>query len=252
MLLIDIGNTRIKWATLDGDVLSKQWASPRTDWTEDGARRIVQTLPRPTRVAISNVGGPEIGAVVSTAVKAIWGIEPRFVQTTAVAAGVRCGYTQPEKLGVDRWLSVIAAHHLFRSHACIVSVGTAMTVDGITRDGQHLGGAIVPGPDMMIGSLMSRTSDIAAHAVGGKQSSALFADNTLAAVYQGAAHALAALIERAVHDMQTMVGERPILVLTGGACERVASELRMRFKVIPELVLQGLAVVSNSGSDVSA
>ena len=123
-----------------------------------------------------------------------------------------------------------------------------MTVDGVARDGQHLGGVITPGLDMMIKSLMTQTSNIATHALGGEHRSTLFADNTLAAIHQGTSHALAALVERAVQDMHAKLGALPALVLTGGACERVAQELRIPFKVIPELVLHGLAILSRDGA----
>ena len=127
-----------------------------------------------------------------------------------------------------------------------------MTVDGVLAEGQHLGGVIAPGPDMMINSLMQNTSDIAAHAKDGERRTTLFADNTLAAVQQGAVHALAALVERAVRDMHKQYGEAPVLLLTGGANEKIAGELRIPFQVVPNLVLRGLAVISKEAVNVSA
>jgi type III pantothenate kinase len=253
MLLIDIGNTRVKWASLHNDVVGEQHAMTHANWSaQDVHDRIIATSLRPSDVLISNVGGARIGQLLTDAIKTAWNIAPRFVRASATAAGVRCGYSQPEKLGVDRWLAAIAGFHLTRTDVCIVSVGTAMTVDGVLRDGQHLGGVITPGPDMMIGSLMQNTSDIAAHALNGQQRATLFADNTLAAVQQGAVHALAALAERAVNDMHKQFGRTPVLLLTGGASDKVAREVRIPFQVVPDLVLRGLAILSKDAVNVSA
>jgi type III pantothenate kinase len=125
--------------------------------------------------------------------------------------------------------------------ACVVSVGTAMTVDGVDAVGQHLGGIIVPGPDLMVATLFRNTSDIALRAAHGSQGTDLFADNTQAAVHQGAAHALAAVIERTCHDMHARLGEMPALLITGGASGRVTGALRVAFRLVPDLVLRGLA-----------
>ena len=253
MLLIDIGNTRVKWASLHNNDVGEQYAASHAGWTaQDIHNRIIANSKRPAAVLISNVGGAHIGQLLIDLIKAVWNITPHFVRTSATAAGVQCGYSQPEKLGVDRWLGVIAGYHLVKANACIVSVGTAMTVDGVLADGQHLGGAIVPGPDMMVGSLMKNTSDIAAHAMHGEQRTTLFADNTLAAVQQGSAHALAALAERAVHDMYKQYAQAPVLLLTGGASDKIARELRIPFQVVPDLVLRGLAIVSKDSANVSA
>lgn len=153
--------------------------------------------------------------VVRAATSRTWKIEPEFVTSTAAAGGVRNAYTQPEQLGVDRWLAVIGAHALERGAVCVVSAGTALTIDGIDADGRHLGGIIVPGLDLMISSLLRSTSDIAQRAQQGGTTEGLFADNTLGAIRQGAGHALGALVERAVEGMRRELNQIPKLLLTG-------------------------------------
>jgi type III pantothenate kinase len=182
--------------------------------------------------------------VVRTAVAQTWQMEAEFVTSTPIAGGVRNAYPQPAKLGVDRWLAMIGAHALERDAVCIVSVGTAMTIDGVAADGRHLGGVILPGPDLMITSLLTNTSDIAQRALQGDAGDRLFADNTLGAIRQGAQHALAALIERAVGVMRRTLNETPKLLVTGGASDRVEKAIGLPYRAVPDLVLQGLAVLA--------
>jgi type III pantothenate kinase len=245
LLLIDIGNTRIKWARFERGALQPQSAAAHATWT---AQTLVETILQAAEVAdrvlVSNVGGPRIADAVRTAVSQTWKIEPEFVASSAAAGGVRNAYPQPANLGVDRWLAVIGAHALERGAVCVVSAGTALTIDGVDADGRHLGGLIVPGPDLMISSLLRNTSEIAQRAQQGSTSDGLFADNTLGAIRQGAEHALGALVERAFEAMRRELEQTPKLLLTGGASNRLEKSIGLPYRVVADLVLQGLAVIA--------
>jgi type III pantothenate kinase len=119
-----------------------------------------------------------------------------------------------------------------------------MTVDGVDATGQHLGGIIVPGPDLMIASLYRNTSDIASRALSGNEGISVFADNTQAAVHQGVIHSLAATVERTCYEMQGRFDKMPALLITGGACSRITGALRVPFRLVPDLVLRGLAEIA--------
>lgn len=244
-LLLDVGNTRIKWATFDGQTLSPQQAEPYQTWNAEQLRtRVLAPAGSVRRVLIANVAGERIAQLLIEATQSELGVSPEFMQSAASFGEVRNAYPDPTLLGVDRWMALIAVHARNRRAACIVCVGTAMTVDGLDADGCHLGGVIVPGPDLMITSLMKGTSDIAARAAKGRHNDELFADNTLGGVQQGAAHALASLVERAITRMSTQLGAAPLLLLTGGASARIERLLQTPFQVLPDLVLQGLAVIA--------
>jgi type III pantothenate kinase len=245
LLLIDIGNTRIKWARFDRDVLQPQSAAVHSAWTAAAfAREVLGSGPPASRVLVSNVSGARMAEIARTTIQQQWNIEPQFVISTAAAGGVRNAYQEPAKLGVDRWLALIAARELERGVVCIVSVGTAMTVDGLDADGRHLGGVIVPGPNLMVSSLLHGTSDIAQRAAGGSKADAVFADNTLGAIWQGSQHALGALVERCVHALQQEAGQSAIVLVTGGAAALIEPSLRISFRSVPDLVLRGLAVLA--------
>jgi type III pantothenate kinase len=199
----------------------------------------------PKRVLASNVGGERVATIVRDASMQCWSIEPEFIHSTTAAGGITNAYPEPAKLGVDRWLAMIGAYAEHRKALCVVSVGTAATIDGLDATGRHLGGLIIPGPDLMVGSLLRNTSDIARRAQEGSVGSGVFANNTLGAIHQGAAHAVAALAERAVESMQAQLGARPLVILTGGASAEVARLVRFPHTLTVDLVLRGLIVLAN-------
>jgi type III pantothenate kinase len=245
ILLVDIGNTRLKWARLDGTELSAQQAIVRSNVSCEQLAAFVTDGIQPSRILVSNVAGPTVEQEITRALRQRTSAPIEFVRSTASACGVRSAYPQPERLGTDRWMSVIAAHHLVGA-ACIATFGTAMTIDAVSADGQHLGGLIVPGPQLMIDSLLTNTSNIAAHSIGGQIADDLFADNTLGAIHQGALYACAALVEKAYAISVERMNAMPTLILSGGASEQVAKVLSISLRIIPDLVLQGLGRVAAS------
>jgi type III pantothenate kinase len=245
-LLIDVGNTRLKWAVVRDGVLSPQHAQQYDDWSDNefGAY-VLGHAGRQPRVLVANVGGERVAALIDRALLKTWNIKAEFLQASARAGGIENAYPEPAKLGVDRWAAMIGAFAMTGGPVCVVSVGTAMTIDGVTATGRHVGGLIVPGPDLMITSLMRNTSDIAVRAETGQTRDSLFADNTRGAIHQGAAHALAALVDRAMHTLEQSCGKRPSLVVTGGAVPGIEPLVADPMQQVPDLVLRGLAVLAD-------
>jgi len=244
-LLIDVGNTRLKWAILRDGKLGPQQASAHSGWRgEELRQQVLDPAGKQSRVIVSNVGGKRLAEMITEAVSAQWVIEPEFPVATARGGGLENAYPVPEQLGVDRWAAMIGAYALGYRPACIVSAGTAMTIDGVTATGRHVGGVIVPGPDLMVSSLLHNTSDLAAKAASGQSGRVLFADNTRAAIHQGAVHALGALVDRAMSTLQASFGVRPTLVMTGGAAQSLEPILAGSVVAVPDLVLRGLAVLA--------
>lgn len=244
ILLIDIGNTRVKWAVKEGASLGPQQALARTDLNEQALTdALLGSALQPSRVLVSNVAGTAAEQSLTASLGARTRASIEFVRSVRSACGVTNAYADPAKLGTDRWMSVIAAHRMFGA-ACIASFGTAMTIDTVAADGKHLGGVIVPGPELMVTSLLKNTSNIAQHAREGAIAEDLFADNTLGAIHQGARHACAALVEKAYALSTARLGQEPSLVVSGGGSEQVGAALMIPFQVVPDLVLRGLGVVS--------
>ena len=168
-------------------------------------------------------------------------IEIIKVKSLAEGCGVKIAYRHPEKLGVDRWLALLAARKIYSCSTCVVDCGTAITIDLLDEEGQHLGGVIAPGLTLMKKSLAGATQDLdffeSQFPIG-------LADNTEAAIYSGTLFSIVGLIE---HTMSKNLGFQ--LILTGGDAEIVAKELSVDAIVRSDLVLQGLAVVITSAEN---
>jgi type III pantothenate kinase len=246
ILLVDIGNTRIKWARLDAGRMRRGHAAAHCGWTpREYARRLLGSGSAITRVLVASVAGEKVDRALGTAVRRA-GVRCEFVSVPRRGGGITVGYLEPWRLGVDRFVAAVGAHHLFPGVALwVVGMGTAMTLDLISRDGRHRGGVIVPAPALMVDALLSRTAGIRRRAAGGRSASAgLLARATRAAIHQGARYAAAALIDRAVAEGRKLLGKAPLVVLTGGESGTVRSLLESRAVGIPDLVLKGLAVLA--------
>jgi len=246
-LLVDIGNTRIKWARFDGRRLGRQHAAVHSGWgVEDFARRVIGSARGIERIVVASVAGSRVNKNLAAAARRAGGAAPEFVVSRRRAGGVTAGYLEPWRLGVDRFVAVIGAHHLSKGKAvCVVGVGTAMTIDLVGADGRHWGGAIIPAPGLMVGTLLRNTNGIRRRAQGGARGgTTLFGRSTRAAIVQGSRYAAAAVIDRAVVEARTLVGRAPLVMLTGGEAPAVQPLLRSGSVIVPDLVLRGLAVLS--------
>lgn len=244
LLLIDVGNSRVKWALAVDGRLGRQRALPIGAGGALPVRALCAALPdRLDGVRIVSVARQRATQALSAALARATGADVRVLATTARAAGVRCGYAEPWRLGADRWAAVIGAHHLYpRARAAsVVDIGTALTVDYVSRSGRHGGGAIVPGPVLMVASLLGSTQGIRARAAQEQEAGrALFAHSTQAAIVQGSRHAAAAFIEHAQREARRRYGGRPVLLISGGGAAEVLPYLKVACRVVPDLVLRGL------------
>jgi type III pantothenate kinase len=242
MLLVDIGNTRIKWAMLRGDKLGRQKALEHAGLTARDLERQLFATRGITRVVAASVASVRLNRLLAATCRKT-GLACEFVASARNAAGLTTRYKEPWRLGVDRFMAVIAAYHIARARgACVVDVGTAMTIDLVDALGVHLGGAIIPGPELMVGSVLKNTAGIARRASGAGQAKGMFALDTRAAIGQGARYAAAAVIDRAVAEAQKVLQRTPLVLLTGGAAVQIEPLLHCSYVSVPDLVLRGVAL----------
>jgi type III pantothenate kinase len=246
-LLVDIGNSRVKWAVLDGGRLGEQQAASYARWTQQDWQRELFAAPGIHDVLAASVSSAP-SAALDAAARLATGRPSAFVSTSREAGGVRNAYREPQLLGVDRWLAVIAGHAATSGACCVADVGTAATFDAVTASGEHLGGFIIPGPDLMVHSLHGGTADLASHtAASGASAGAPLADNTRDAIERGCRLAVAAMIDRGVADVESRLGTHAVLLVTGGAAPAVTPLLRSPATLVPDLVLRGLTVLAGAG-----
>jgi type III pantothenate kinase len=233
-LLVDIGNTRLKSALLDGG----RWRSVEAVPGTAADATLWKDIHRVDAAWIASVATAEVTERIAAQVRERFGAAVHIVRSSAEACGVRNAYARPERLGVDRFLALIAVHARGNGPTVVASCGTALTLDALREDGQHLGGLIAPSPALMQQALRAGAAQLRqideADVVD-------IADDTDAAVASGTWLSAVALTERFVVKASERLGAAPRLVVTGGGGERLAALLDRPSDVEPDLVLRGLA-----------
>ncbi len=237
-LLIDFGNTRLKWATHEcgevrpGGVFAHQQqplaAAASEDWL--ALRR------RPDSVLVSSVVSDTREAELTALCRSVFSLEPVWLKTPRNALGVRNGYRQPHQLGIDRFLAMVAMHARIPRAQVLVSCGTALTLDALAENGEHHGGLILPSPNLMRSALRSATARLA----GPDGKVVEMAVATSDAIQSGALLAAVALIERFRRHTAARLGAVPDIVLSGGGSAELSPWLPDSERHA-DLVLHGLA-----------
>ena len=226
--LFDLGNTRLKFAPLRDDIADVQALPHDTCAWEAG-------LPRGDTAYLACVAAPQLRVELLDA------LSQRFrriaiARTARQFAGLRIAYTDPSKLGVDRFLAMLGARRIGDEAVLVVGVGTALTIDLIDATGQHRGGRLAPSPTLMRESLHERAAQLPV--AGGEYVE--FADDTEAALASGCEGAAIALIEHSLVHATQLLRQMPALVLHGGGSDSLRVHLAGA-RNEPALVLRGLA-----------
>lgn len=241
-LLVDYGNTRFKWALLDADALRIGGVFAHADVPLRAAlAREWRTPQAIDAVFVASVVSPAREDELAAFVRERFGFEAHFVRSPAAALGVRNAYAEPERLGIDRFLALAAAHARSPRLQVLASVGTALTIDALAADGEHLGGIIMPSPTLMRSALVARTARVDAR--GGRYRD--WPASTDDGVFSGALFAAAGAIDRFRDALERRCGARPALVLGGGGSDEL-EPLLAGVERAHDLVLHGLALWAQS------
>ncbi|CAD6876443.1 type III pantothenate kinase [Methylomonas fluvii] len=235
ILLVDIGNSRLKWTQAEAGVLKPTiFMDYRQADFPERLREFWLSIPAPKQVAMASVSENALTILLVDMARALWpGVELIMPQSSQTAFDVKNAYTEPEKLGVDRWLALQAAHRYYPGDTCVVDCGTAITIDFIESDGRHLGGLISPGLFLMKKSLADNT---AALPFSEDQADTSLAIVTAAAINNGTLLAAAGLVEAALARQPKAYQ----LVLSGGDGDMLARHLAVPSIVDGGLVFKGL------------
>jgi len=245
-LLIDAGNTRIKWACVDrdewlcsgvlpvgqADELPQQFAG-RFDKRFDKLRTGVDEIQQ---IWVSNVAGEEVARHIRN-IKFDHSAPFNFIVAREKQCGVRNGYANPGQLGSDRWAALIAAWHLVGGKCMVVNCGTAITIDTLSVQGEFIGGLILPGVELMQRSLVAAANQLMLE----HGSYAKFPLNTADALFSGAIQACCGAIER---QYLLLEDDKVPVMLSGGAAGMLRESINLPLNVADNLVLQGLFLIS--------
>ena len=236
ILVIDAGNTRIKWGLHDGAAWRAQGRAAHADVASLCAA--LADLPKPTRIVVSHVAAaPLYDALVQALAQ--FDLPLRRVYARARQCGVENGYADPAQLGADRWAALIAAQHLAGGTQLVVNAGTALTVDAL-HAGRFLGGLIVPGYRLLGAALQQATA--LPNTTDGRFS--IWPDNTRDALETGRLRALAGAVAAQHAQLALHAGTSVGILLSGGDAARLVPHLPQPLWQVDNLVLEGLRIIA--------
>ena len=247
-LALDVGNTRLKWAQYVGPAAGAGLLGQGAVFLENIDKLADEewsNLPPPSRILGCIVASDAIKRRVAEQMD-LWEVAPRWVVSSGQEAGLTNGYDHPSRLGADRWVAMIGAHHRLRRQGihkpCIVvMVGTAVTVEAIDASGKFLGGIILPGHGIMLRALESGTAGL--HVPTGEVCD--FPTNTSDALTSGGTFAIAGAVQRMVENITRHCGEAPECIMTGGAGWKVAPSMSVKVELVESLIFDGLLEIAS-------
>ena len=236
-LQLDVGNSSAKWRLVSGDdVIARGNYRPDDAASQDALLSCAEGLDAIWIASVAAVAAEEkLTALVANR----WGITPWFARTEAQTGGLRNSYSQPARMGVDRWLAMLGARKRHQGKLCVVDAGSALTIDIVAATGQHEGGYIIPGPALMERALLLDTDrvrfeeNVGYALVPGK--------STAEAVRHGIALAQAGAVALALNQ----AGSEPmVLFFCGGAGESLMRLEPRASQWAPDLVFEGLTAMA--------
>jgi type III pantothenate kinase len=237
MLLLDVGNSRLKWAVAHGARLSPVHAVAHHGQPAQLLRGL--RLPKVSSIWLAHVVGPHEKPLRAT-LQARFGVAANVARTERACAGLRVAYADPARLGVDRWLAMLALWTGARRPFCVAVAGTALTFDAVDARGRHQGGLIAPG----LGTAWSAVKGATRFSLRPRPDPYTrgLGTDTDACVRQGALFACAGLLERAAR------GARGRRYLAGGDARTLHAHLDGRWILKENLVLEGLLAYAREHS----
>lgn len=249
ILLIDLGNTRIKWAWMAG--AQTELHGHGSEPASSGLANLpfLDYEGAVARALACNVAGLEREQDLARLVRERLNAQLTFVRPQRTACGVTAAYADPAMLGADRWAALIGARAMGQHGYCIVDAGTTVTMDYLLPDGQHIGGYIAPGRDMSLAAMAEGTAELGSRLKLHSEAPTNIGPSTESkeAIEKGILVSQLGLLKIGLGMLEDLAGETPRLLLTGGGIPRLhaTGELPLEnAQVVPDLVLRGLATLA--------
>jgi type III pantothenate kinase len=238
-LLIDQGNTRLKWVYASEGQIDEE--SLGVGSIDDFMQAVGQDRAiEPDRVLLSSVADPGHAMQLSEFCKRHWDLSTQLMKSTKSLGGVRNAYHDPTLLGVDRWLAIVGAATHYGKPVVIWDIGTATTLDAVDETGQHLGGFILPGPETMFGAL---SRDTKLNVPGSPAPRGLApGDSTEKCIRNGVFATQVGALNQFLRSVTPDIGSDSTLVVTGGGARELLFSLDFTYIHDPWLVFRGMLV----------
>ncbi len=236
-LQLDVGNSSVKWRLLqDGRVAARGHYVPGE---AASGQALLSSTASPDRIWVSSVAGDGEEASLRALLATRWQTAPWFARTEAQTGELVNSYSDPSRMGVDRWLAMLGAWARQPGALCVVDAGSALTIDLVAATGHHVGGYIIPGPELMERALLLDTDRVRfreAVAPGLAPGT-----STAEAVRHGTAlaqaGAVALVLDRHATDMSRVF-------FCGGGGGQLMQMLDRGGVLAPDLVFEGLEVMA--------
>ena len=236
-LQLDVGNSSAKWRLLR----EREVTSRGRYRVGDAASRdeLLGCTAQLDSILVSSVAAPAAERELAAMLQGHWGVEPWFARTQSRTEDLVNSYSDPSRMGVDRWLAMLGARRRRSGRLCVVDAGSALTIDLVAASGEHEGGYIIPGPALMERALLLDTDRVrfaedVDYTLSPGRSTAEAVRHGIALAQAGA---VALALERAAADP-------PSLLFCGGGAGTLMGLLDRGGELAPDLVFEGLEVMA--------
>ena len=243
-LQFDVGNSSAKWRLVrDSEVIDR--GSYRRD-DDNGRNLLLDCTDSLDHIWVASVAAPAIEADLAALVQEKWGVTPWFARTQARTLGLCNSYAEPGRMGVDRWLVMLAARSRANGRICVVDAGSALTIDIVSGEGQHEGGYIIPGAALMERALLLDTDRVRFD----EASAYVLTPGTSTA--EAVRHGIALVQAGAVRLALDQGGSEPLaLLFCGGDGEALMHLVQRGGQWAPDLVFEGLEMMARLSAEGS-
>jgi len=246
ILEMDAGNSRLKWRVIENSHSQTELIAKGISEVQGSALDIllqeIKSYPI-TRIRLASVCEESVNLNLKAKLQSVLGVLAEIAATEHKTAGVTNSYSDVGAMGVDRWLAMIAAYSKAGGACCVLDCGSAITLDLVNKEGLHLGGYIVPGLRLMQDSLAAKSAALCKQL---SEQKGLFSSlepgqSTVQAINHGILAMVTAFAQN-IQDKNESDQEAITWYLCGGDAETVGQHISWSFEIIPDLVLDGLAL----------